>query len=186
MRQNGSKRGRTWRQIGPTWSNMASKSAQWGPRSTQKDPKEAPRGHKNDQGAKNTQLGAQQILDERFQILDGGAKSEKHYNPRFILVPIKGQEVGVASQVRIPVRIGDRGGVSGGVGGEVQNKICTDLGQLFCTPGPSKRGAADFKALRPCRRSEGDPGKFPLKSFLKTSPNHPPNSPKWTLLGPFW
>ena len=48
----------------------------------------------------------------------------------------------------------------------------------------------DFKALRPCRRSEGDPEDFPLKSFRKTFPKHPNKSPQmvstWTLFRPFW
>jgi hypothetical protein len=62
--------------------------------------------------------------------------------------PQWGQNQGVGSQDAVDARIGGRGGVGGGVGGEVQNKICTDLGQLFCTPGPSKRGAADSRGLR--------------------------------------
>jgi hypothetical protein len=95
----------------------------------------------------------------------------------------------------IPVRIGDRGGVSGGVGGEVQNKFCTDLGQLSYTPGPSKRGAADcggLTAVPPIRGNRSSQKSSQKDSFWTTlarildhfeTKSHP-RSPRSTPKGP--
>jgi len=111
-------------------------------------PKGDQRGIKTIREQKTLKRGPKKNRDERTFRAEGGAKSEKHYNPRFIFVPPMGPESRTRSQDAVGARIGGRGGVSGGVGGEVQNKICTDLGQLSCTPGPSKRGAADSSGLR--------------------------------------
>jgi hypothetical protein len=92
MRQNGSKRGQQLRQIGPTWLKIGPKWAQGDPRSAQNDTKRGPKGYKNDQGTKNIQKGTPKNRDERTFRAEGGAKSEKHYNPRFIFVPPMGPE----------------------------------------------------------------------------------------------
>jgi hypothetical protein len=154
MRQNGSKRGRTWRQIGPTWSKMGPKWAQGGPRSAQNDPKEAPRGHKSEQGTTNTQKGTQNILDERTFRAEGGAKSEKHYNPRFIFVPPMGPESRTRSQNAVGARIGGRGGVGGGVGGKFRTNFAHNLDSCSTRRAPLSEGR---RILRPYGRA-ADPG----------------------------